>query len=292
MTSTTVTKSYRPSTIKRTRLTKEELAALDDAILTALLEEHPATVRGVFYRVMSAGAVEKSEPGYRKVGRRVLALRRAGRLPYSWITDGTRYVVRPSTWDDLDDLHRHYSLAYRRALWVDQPAEVHVFAEKDAIRGVIDSVTQEFDVPLGILRGYASESFCWEVAESLSRWKRTYLYQLGDHDPSGVAAWSDFEKKVRGFRPDADVVFERIAVTPAQIIELSLPTRPTKKTDTRSRNFTGESVEVDAIAPSILRSLVRRSIEQHIDPHALAITRSVEQSERDILASLMSGGVR
>lgn len=284
--------TYGSSTVKRTRSTNAELAALDDAILEAVLSEHPVTLRGVFYRVMSAGAVEKTEAGYKKVGRQVLKLRRSGRIPYSWITDGTRYVVRPNTWDDLDEALNYTAAAYRRALWADQPVDVQVFTEKDAIRGVTEPVTREWDVPLGILRGFVSESFAWEVAESLSRWKTTVMYQLGDHDPSGVAAWADFEKKVRGFRPDADVVFERIAVTPEQIERFNLPTRPTKKSDSRSAAFQGESVEVDAIPPSTLRAIVRSAIEQHVDDVALGLTRSVEQSEKDLLRSMIGGGHR
>lgn len=271
-------------------MTKAQITKLDDAILLATLEEHPATLRGVFYRVMSAGAVEKSEAGYKKVGRAVLKLRRSGELPYRWITDGTRYVVQPRTYDSIDEALQTTALIYRRSLWSNQDVNVQIFVEKDAIRGVIDGVTRGWDVPLGILRGYASETFCWEVAQSLSSTRRTYMYQLGDHDPSGVDAWRNFEKKVRGFNPEAEVVFERIAVTASQIVELDLPTRPTKKSDTRARNFTGDSVEVDAIPATTLRQITNDAIEQHMDPAALELTKSVEASERNLLRSLARGG--
>ena len=91
------------------------------------------------------------------------------------------------------------------------------------------------------------------------------------------------------FEPDADVVFQRLAVTPAQIEEYALPTRPTKRTDTRSAGFEGESVEVDALPPTVLRSILQTAIEAHIDPRTLALTKSVEASERDQLASLIGG---
>jgi len=81
--------------------------------------------------------------------------------------------------------------SYRRALWRRQDAEVQIYSEKDAISGVLP-VTHRWDVPLGIVRGYSSESFAWSVAQSIieaaRRGKRTYVYQLGDHDPSGVDA--------------------------------------------------------------------------------------------------------
>jgi hypothetical protein len=83
--------------------------------------------------------------------------------------------------------------------------------------------------------------------------------------------------------------FERLAVTEAQIRELSLPTRPTKHTDTRSSRFSGQSVEVDAIPAAQLRAIVRDAIEQHIDPNALHQTQVAEQSEREILRNMIGG---
>jgi hypothetical protein len=280
---------YRPSAVKRARRTDVQLADIDDVILQVLLDEHPATLRGTFYRVMSAGAVAKSEAGYKLVGRQVLKLRRSRDLPYSWITDGTRYFVKPDSWNDLDEMLEDAAASYRRMLWRDQDINVQMFTEKDAITGVISGVTAEWDVPLGVLRGYCSESFAWSVAETLSRRKPTVMYQLGDHDPSGVDAWRNFAEKVAAFAPDAEVTFQRLAVLPEQIYTLDLPTRPTKRTDSRSAGFVGESVEVDAIAPSKLRAIVRNAIEKYIDPAALALTRSVEASERDTLTEIIGG---
>lgn len=202
-----MTAIYGARTTKRS--TKAELAELDDTIVEAVAAENPLTVRRTFYLVESAGAVEKSENGARKVQRRLLELRllelrRDGRVPYDWITDGTRYVIRPTTHRDVETMLSDAAASYRRALWHDQPVEVHVFTEKDAISGVISPVTDEWDVPLGVLRGYASESFAWQMAQAVKGCgKRTVcVYQLGDHDPSGVGAWRDFQRKVVGFLGD------------------------------------------------------------------------------------------
>jgi hypothetical protein len=282
--------TYGPSTVKRQRRTNAELDLVDGAIVTAASTEHPVTLRGVYYRVVSAGAVDKTENDYRLVGRRLLTLRRDGRVPYDWITDGTRWIRKPTTWYDLDTMLDDASASYRRALWNDQAVDVHVFVEKDAISGVVMPVTERWDVGLGVLRGFASESFVYSVAESVrrTRWP-VYFYQLGDHDPSGVDAWRDFQRKVTGFAPDADLTFERLAVTQQQITEYALPTRPTKRTDSRAARFVGESVEVDAIPAPILRALVEAAITQHIDPEALRLTRIAEDSERTLLYAMKEG---
>ena len=79
--------------------------------------------------------------------------------------------------------------------------------------------------------------------------------------------------------------FTRIAVTPEQVERWSLPTRPTKRTDTRAKYFKGDSVEVDAIPPNQLRSLVAECIERHVDEDQLEKTRIAERSERQLLES-------
>ena len=295
---------YGSSTVKRRRRTNAQLEAIDEAIIAAVTEENPVTLRGVYYRVVSAGAVEKTEAGYRLVGRQLLKLRRAGTIPYSWITDGTRWVTRPRTWTDVDEMLEEVTSSYRRELWHNQRAEVHIFTEKDAISGVVLPITSRWHVPLGVLRGYASESFAHSVAETIRATQKTvYIYQLGDHDPSGLDAWRDFRDKVIGFLgdiPEYDefgnmrevVHFERLAVTPEQIREMNLPTRPTKPRDARSKRFDGGSVEVDAIPPNVLRQLVEDAIKQHIDTHALEITLMAERNEREGLQRMrgMFGG--
>jgi hypothetical protein len=262
--------------------------------------------------------------------------RRAGAIRYDWITDGTRWINKPDSYDDLSQMLEDATASYRRALWHRQPAEVQIYSEKDAISGVMLPVTHRWDVPLGIVRGYSSESFAWSVAQSIiaaaERGKNTHVYQLGDHDPSGVNAWRAFRTTVSGFLmeehrelrrrlaeaypvdfgndddPDdrdpgdnesmctfsageqiATAFFKRLAVTEAQVYELDLPTRPTKQSDSRARGFDGGSVEVDAIPPTVLRQIVEDAITQHIEPEALRLDQIAEQSEREILTSMIGG---
>jgi hypothetical protein len=87
--------------------------------------------------------------------------------------------------------------------------------------------------------------------------------------------------------PGVKVHFELAAVTPDQIKKWKLPTRPTKKSDSRAKRFKGESVEVDAIPPAKLRELVARCIEQHIDGDRLERMQAVEAAERDTLQGII-----
>lgn len=276
---------------RRYRRTQAELADINTAIYEIARAEEPVTVRGLFYRVMSRGIVPKSEQGYSVVQRQALKMRRSGELPYGWITDGSRLRLKPKTFSNAQAALENTARMYRRDLWIEQGVHVEVWTEKDAIRGVVSPVTIEYDVPLMISRGFSSETFLYETAEDINdEGNPAVIYQLGDHDPSGVAAWDDIQRKLREFVDnDIDLTFERIAVNPDQITTLDLPTRPTKQSDTRAAKFIGESVEVDAVPSSVLRDWVRDAIEFWIDPEALRVTKIAEDSEREILHQIASG---
>jgi hypothetical protein len=258
------------------------------ALYDTLKADNPMTVRQVFYRLVSAGTIAKTEGEYKNtVGRLLVAMRREGKIPYDWIADNTRWMRKPDTHSSLESALRLTAETYRKALWDNQDVYVEVWTEKDALAGVLYEETQAWDVPLMVSRGFSSISYLYEAAEAIKgQGKPAYLYYFGDHDPSGVHIDRNIEKQLRQLAPEAEIHFERVAVLPEQIAAWGLPTRPTKKTDSRSKGFDGESVEVDAIPPQQLRQLVRGQIERHVDQDQLDVLRVAEESERAILTKL------
>jgi hypothetical protein len=163
---------------------------------------------------------------------------------------------------------------------------VELWLEKEALAAVIETVTNEYAVPLMPSHGYSSVSFLWAAANDIQQFwadKPAYIYLLGDRDPSGVDAHRDIEEKLRKFAPEITWHFRRLAVTKRQIEEWELPSRPTKKSDPRAKKFRGESVELDAIPPDTLRQLVRDTIEPHVDRERLEELKAIEACERGVL---------
>ncbi len=69
----------------RNRRTKAQVAQLEAQIVEVCEADHPVSVRHVFYRMTDPRLpepVEKTEQGYKQVQKRVVEMRRAGRLPY------------------------------------------------------------------------------------------------------------------------------------------------------------------------------------------------------------------
>jgi hypothetical protein len=249
----------------------------------------PMTVRQVFYQLVSRGVIAKTEAEYKStVCRLLVEMRRDGTLDYDDIADNTRWMRKPRTYNSLEAALERTRLTYRRSVWDDQDAYVEVWLEKEALAGVLVDVTQRWDVPLMVTRGYPSVSFLHSAAESIeANEKPAYLYYFGDRDPSGMDIDRFVEREIRG-KVTVDLHFERVAVTETQLGELRLPTRPTKRTDSRAKGFEGDSVEVDAIDPDTLREICERTITAHLDYDAYERLLVVEEQERETLGYIAS----
>jgi hypothetical protein len=266
------------------RASNLQMAARYAALVRIVCEIQPCTVRQTYYQATVRGVVEKTQAGYDKVQRALVDLRMAGKIPFRSITDNTRWQIKPITYNSMEDALDATAHLYRRAVWSDVDSYVEFWLEKDALAGVIHPITSRYDVPLMVARGFSSLSFLHNAAEHIeSIQKPAYVYQLGDHDPSGVCAGQKIEEMLRRFAPRAEIHFERLVVLPHQIAQWNLPTRPTKKTDSRARNFEGDSVEMDAIHPETLRQLVQEVIVAHLPPDQLRVLKVAEESERRML---------
>jgi len=273
------------------RSIRRDTAAVYIAILRAFQEAGiPQTVRQLFYKLTAYRVIPKTENGYKQVGYHSLQMRKLGLIPYTWLTDNTRWMRKTPSYDSIDDFLRQSRDAYRRSIWRDQESYVEVWCEKDALAGVLHEITDPYDVPLMVTRGFSSATFAYEAAQTMLEWqgqgKQTFIYYFGDHDPSGKDIPRDLQKKLRSHGVNFN--FELVAVLPEQITAWDLPTRPTKRTDSRSKNFKGESVELDAIPANMLRQLCRDVIEQHIEPYTLHYTKMIETLERETLETVLS----
>ena len=300
------------------RRTKAEMTAIRVSIMAELSADNPQTLRGLFYRLVSRGVVNKTEADYMKTVCRLAGeMRRSGVLDYGWIADQTRWMRRPRTYGSPEEALRRTAETYRRALWDDAMVEPEIWVEKEALTGVLIEETEPWDVALMPTRGYPSISFLHGAAESIyDRWyhdRLTAIYYFGDHDPSGVDidanivrgigqslirtaalayAGAGMESPFDGMEPeeafDQVASFERVAVTVPQITSLGLPTRPTKRKpkDYRARRFVGNSVECDAIPAATLRAMAAGRITQHVDQDQFELLQTVEGEERAVLMNL------
>jgi hypothetical protein len=285
-----------------------------------LIDEQPITLRGLMYRVVSAGWLPTTDhEHYARLGRLMTRLRESGVVPFSWIVDGVRSTDKPSSWSGLADYARTVRDCYRLDFWSRLPHYIHFIVEKDAVAGTLSPVTREYDVALSPLRGYSSLSFANEIA---STWKDIekpiFCYFLGDFDASGFDLERDIREKLARYcgkqllesqsygdaanrewwwngADQNTVLFERVAVIDRDFHAFNLLPLAVKDSDNRARKFRAQHgdrcAELDAIPSTELRRRVREIIESHIDVSRYAWERllGVEAEERNTLDTFIAG---
>jgi hypothetical protein len=277
-----------PTTKKSGRPLAPQTIAIRDAIIDLQYEHETMTVRGVFYALTVRGVVDKTEAGYRQVQRQVLLARREGRLPWSFIADGTRWVNEPETWDSTEDVLHETARTYRRNLWRSQGVRIEVWLEKDALAGLISPVTHEWGVRLMVSRGQSSDTYCYSAAQDArdafeQGGIESITYMLYDADRSGRSAARKVAEKLEYYSDFTPIQTYLLAVTDEQIEEWNLPTRPAKEKADEI------AVELDAIPPEKLKALVEDAIVAHIDEDAWQKEQAAEESERAVLARIAGG---
>lgn len=269
---------------RRKRLTKAEVAELERAIYDVLAAERPSSVRHVYYALAHHSLVTKTEAGYRRIQQRCLKMRMEGRLPFSWISDGTRYSIRPSTYPDVVAGLRDFQESYRRALWRDSGVYLEVWVESDSMAGVIASVTDKYDIALMSSRGFSSVTFLNRAAQDmLDIGKPAKVLYIGDYDPSGLLIGKNIESRLREFAPELEIEFRRMLINPDQIEKFELPFKPVKSSSHSSGFQDSRTVEAEAMPANQTRRILEEAILEHVDRRALEVARIAEEDERRIL---------
>lgn len=277
---------------KRRRRTKAQIEQLERQIYDVLFNDHPQSIRHVFYLMTNPRLpepVEKSQRGYVQVQDRLKKMRLSGVVPYGWITDSTRRGYHVQTYHGADDFLRQTAGLYRADLWSMSDHYVEVWCESRSIAGVIEDECEELAVSLYPAGVFSSMTLVYEAPgyiNDLHEGKPVEVIYIGDYDPAGVLIDRDIEKKLRRhLNPDVEMSFHRIAITPEQIAEYDLPTK-SKNTDERRVLELIRTVEAEAMPARILRRLLRDKVESFLPPRAMAVAKVAEERERRSLIEM------
>jgi hypothetical protein len=286
---------YAASTVKRRRATKAEMEERAEFLISYAEEHGPLTSRSLYYQaeVASVPGIGKTESGYNKVQKQVLALRRAGRLPYWQVSDLSRAALTQYVLDGPVDALRDAAATYRKDLWKHRDIVVQVWLEKRALAGSIRPVTDELNVSLFPTSGYSSESFAYEAIAAMRSnhtGKRLTVLALYDWDRSGHDASGTLKEMLHRFGTalGVEVEFRSLALSQDQVGAWGLPTRPHKRETPADRNWPHDlACELDAIPPDDLRDLVRQAIYEYQPAEEFAELLKEEESEREQLLNLV-----
>jgi hypothetical protein len=256
--------------IKASRIIELTLLGQVQAVLVEYDAYLPLTCRQVFYRLVGAHGYYKTERAYDRLCEMLNRARRAQIIDVNSIRDdGGSYDINPLGYQDAD----HFIRAIRRQVDTarldrqqGQPVKIVLACEAEGMRPQLQGVVQDYGVPVISGGGFDSTTSRHALAEAIGDQGRPVeILHIGDHDPSGAHLFLALSEDVEAFllAYDGSVDFTRLAVTPDQITDLSLPTAPAKTTDVRA--FTGQTCQAEAIPPDVLAEIVRAAVEARLD---------------------------
>lgn len=255
--------------------------------------ENPVTVRQTFYHLVSRGLIPNTEKAYKKLVVILTKARKTGIISFEWFVDRSRRSIQVPTYSNIQEFLQQIVEYYYQDTWRNQNNFVMAWVEKEALVGVISSITMHYNVPLFVGKGYTSWSTFLEafkiIEEQVKREKNVIILYFGDYDPSGVDIYRDLACRFEKLR--IVPYFERLALTKEQIIQFNLPPMPLKESDPRSERFQREhgdfAVELDALPPNVLRQIVKEGIEKYLDLDAFMRDLQEETKEKTRLEEIV-----
>ena len=276
---------------------KAEMDGLRDRIVRIAFASHPLSVRNLFYQMLtddgSGAVIEKSEAAYQKVCRQKTHLCRDRSIPWDYFADSSRVSYDNDGFDGLGDtafLDRVANL-YRRDVWSTTGIHPQLWVESRSLYPTLAGTARELGVSLYPSGGMSSDTFVYGAAVQAIFTEREQMavVYVGDYDPAGLQIADTLEQKLiehldnaaEYYNMDApDLTFWRVAITPQQIIDHTLPTKPVKSTQSRKRYDIDQTVEAEAMPPDTLRRIVADAFEPMVDQRQMRQLRAVEASEK------------
>jgi len=265
------------------------------AIIDSLneLEDYwPLTLRQLYYRLVAKLIIPNNLNSYKKLSDVVTRLRRFEILPWEVIEDRTRKVSDKrgfqSTSEYLRAILKDFE-RYDRCLVQNQENYVEIFVEKDALASIFEDVAWPYCVRVVTIKGQSSATYVHNYSERAHKARDKGLWPVilyfGDLDPTGARIPVAFERNLNEHH-NLTVDLRVAALTPNQVKAYNLPHSidAIKTTDPNyqwyKRKFGDIAVELDAIHPRDLQSLIRHELSNVLDIEDMLLQQDIQSQER------------
>ena len=253
------------------------------------------TLRQLYYQFVARGLIENKASEYKRLGSIISDARLAGHIDWRAIEDRTRNLKDHYHNTDPGDAVKDALDYFKLDRWQGQDYRVEVWIEKEALVGVIAGICEELDVPYFACKGYVSQSEMWAASQRLishqANCTKPIIIHLGDHDPSGIDMTRDIFDRHELFMEGDGPEVKRIALNMNQAEEFNPPPNPAKITDSRAEGYIskygGDSWELDALEPRMLRGLIRDTVTQYRDDDIYRIVLAEEEQYKDVLKNVV-----
>jgi hypothetical protein len=223
------------------------------------------SLRQLFYQLVSRQLIPNMGSKYHYLSRLTAENRRNGTFPA--LVDRTSEIHHSGGYESPGQAVRSTARYYRRDRADGQPWTVYLVVEKAGMVSQLQSWFARYSFTIAALSGYASQPDADDiVADVEAQGRPAVLFYAGDHDPTGWDIERDFIA-----RTDCWDSAYRIALDPELITQYDLPESVEPEVmdklerDPRARAFVARwgslvQVELDALAPDVLRQLYQNAI--------------------------------
>ncbi len=264
------------------RGTRELLDAVA-SILDEYRDHLPLTIRQVFYRLVATCGYEKTERAYQRLCETLNKARRARLISFDAIRDDGFKRLAGNWWPGIEEFKRAVSDAatrYQIDRQAGQSRRLVVWCEAAGMAPQLQAVCDPYTIPVYSSGGFDSVTAKYQIARDFADLGAVTVLHIGDHDPSGVHVFGSLDEDVKAFLKEmgGHAEFIRLAVLPEHIEAFGLPTAPPKATD--RRNFSGETVQAEALPPDRLTSILKDRITRMMDLDLFDNVLALEAEQR------------
>jgi hypothetical protein len=270
-------------------------------------DELPTNSTFLFYELEQVGVVVKQRGvnpktglPYQRTHRQEVAdatmdLRKAGLIPWTWLTDETRNVTAPSYAQSVLE-HIIDGVQYASIdAWDGRPPPLTI-CEARGVKAVLEGLAYEYGAPISATSGQSGGFIVTEIAPLLTDNDRIVFY-IGDHELRGPAEQIEANTR-RYIEEHTGRVFDastwiRIALTEEQVNEASergehLRSLALTKPDNRYKPVKYyEAIECEALGQSAIVAIVRDrfdALRRDLGLEPIAAVRVREEHERQDVA--------
>ena len=239
----------------------------------------PSTLRQIYYRLVADGKIKNTRSDYILLSKLVKWMRIGDMIPWECLEDRSRRITSKKGYADIQEYveseRELFCNGYSRCLIQGQDRHVEVWVEKDALMGIFEEVVWPYCIRAVVCKGYQSVSFIADfykrAEKALRQGQEPVVLYFGDLDPSGVQMMEASIETLEKEMGLCGVRFKRAGLNLNQVLRYNLPHNPDalKRSDPRAKKYRalyGDiAVELDALHPEILETLIKRSIENEVD---------------------------
>ena len=265
------------------------LLAQVNAVLAEFKDDLPVTIRQIYYRLVAAYGLEKSESNWDGLKDALVRARRARLIPFEVIAD-TVAECKPHVWADVPELIEAVKSEAKNYLKDKSPALKHkiiILTEHDGLLEQIVKAARPYCAAVQCSSGFDSLTIKKQIADLAEREGPITFLHIGDLDASGESIFDGLEEDVQAFMRDpGKAVFERLAVTREQVERFKLPEKQANPEDNRG-GFKGGTVQVEAFMPRELQGIINRRLAREVKKVKWEELEIKQKTERAELAELM-----